>query len=181
MTVKETRESLGIDKLFSRVITVDGERLKKLGMYINNKGDERMKITATVKSLDEILKSGEVVKIDSDGCVSFKDKGYLPMVTQKMCGERLEFDKLDGWYYSKGSIFEKEWLKDIEEVVDWENIEVDTKVITIGDRSGTEYKLHFKEFKNGKIITFGNGRTSFSTDGNCVRWGVEDVKLYKGK
>ena len=54
-------------------------------------------------------------------------------------------------------LFRKEWLKDIYEEIDWSIMPVDTKVIVY------DKKRYFAKFEDGKVYTFCNGETSWST------------------
>lgn len=55
-----------------------------------------------------------------------------------------------------------------EPEVDWEKTPVDTKV-TVSDDGINWYNRHFAGVKNGKIYTWVNGATSWSTKGNYKR------------
>lgn len=56
-------------------------------------------------------------------------------------------------------------VKDIQHelgIIDWRNIPVDTGVNVWNSDSTTKDRRHFAGFKDGKILTWTNGRTSFS-------------------
>ena len=64
-----------------------------------------------------------------------------------------------------------------EEVINWETIPVDTKVL-VKDTEDTHLysKRHFAEYKDGYIYTWADGKTSFTTK-NKTKWNYG--KLYK--
>ena len=47
--------------------------------------------------------------------------------------------------------------------VDWSKIPVDTKVLVSNSKNGEWDKRYFAKFENGKVFTFTNGATSWST------------------
>lgn len=59
----------------------------------------------------------------------------------------------------------------------WDKIERDTKVLCY---EHIWRKRHFKEYKDGKIIVYDSGRTSYTDDGSFETYEKEYVKLYKG-
>ena len=67
---------------------------------------------------------------------------------------------------------EKDQLIDICEylgVVDWSKVEVDTPILVRND--GIVWvRSYFAEYKSGKVRTYFNGATSWSSDGRMVSW-----------
>ena len=59
----------------------------------------------------------------------------------------------------------------------WDKLEKDTKVICLYE--GYRWlNRHLKEYKDGKILVYEEGRTSHTDDGNWDSFKIEDVKLY---
>ena len=50
-----------------------------------------------------------------------------------------------------------------EPQVDWSRVEVDTPILVRNSEYGEWLKRHFAEYKNGKVYTWDNGRTSWNT------------------
>lgn len=67
---------------------------------------------------------------------------------------------------------EKDQLIDICEylgIVDWSKVEVDTPILVRND--GIVWvRSYFAEYKSGKVRTYFNGATSWSSDGRMVSW-----------
>lgn len=96
----------------------------------------------------------------------------------------------DGEKYPMVSYFStlvvKELLKDrnyiaIEDhidVVDWENIPVDTKIIVSHSTGSPDYCRYFAEYKDGKVYAWDYGSTSWSSDAKSKSW-WEHAKLVK--
>lgn len=96
----------------------------------------------------------------------------------------------DGKKYPMVSYFStlvaKELLKDrnyiaIEDhidVVDWENIPVDTKIIVSHSTGSPDYYRYFAEYKDGKVYAWDYGATSWSSDAKSKSW-WEHAKLVK--
>lgn len=54
-------------------------------------------------------------------------------------------------------------------IVDWSKVEVDTPILVRND--GIVWvRSYFAEYKNGKVRTYFNGATSWSSDGRMVSW-----------
>lgn len=54
-------------------------------------------------------------------------------------------------------------------IVDWSKVEVDTPILVRND--GCVWtKRYFAEYKNGKVRTYHNGATSWSSDGRMGSW-----------
>ena len=72
------------------------------------------------------------------------------------------------------------WLYEEADAVDWTKVPVDAKVIVSQD--GTKwYKRHFAKINNGKVYTFGFGKTSFSSEMNNNICDWQYAKLYEEK
>ena len=70
----------------------------------------------------------------------------------------------------------RELLWSIEDKIDWNKVEVDTKVL-VRDRPYNEWlKRHFAKYENGKVYVFNDGRTSWSSRG-ITHW--EETKLWE--
>ena len=70
----------------------------------------------------------------------------------------------------------RELLWSIEDEVDWDEVEVDTKVL-VRDRPYNEWlKRHFAKYEDGKVYVFNDGRTSWSSRG-ITHW--EETKLWE--
>lgn len=67
---------------------------------------------------------------------------------------------------------EKDQLIDIGEylgVVDWSKVKVDTPIL-VRNNGCVWTKRYFAEYKNGKVRTYHNGATSWSSDGRMGSW-----------
>ena len=70
----------------------------------------------------------------------------------------------------------RELLWSIEDKIDWDEVEVDTKVL-VRDRPYNEWlKRYFAKYENGKVYVFNDGRTSWSSRG-ITHW--EETKLWE--
>ena len=70
----------------------------------------------------------------------------------------------------------RELLWSIEDKIDWNKVEVDTKVL-VRDRPYNEWlKRHFAKYENGKVYVFNDGKTSWSC-GGITHW--EETKLWE--
>ena len=70
----------------------------------------------------------------------------------------------------------RELLWNKEDQVNWNEIEVDTKVL-VRDRPYNEWlKRHFAKYENGKVYVFNDGRTSWNNEG-ITHW--EETKLWE--
>lgn len=67
---------------------------------------------------------------------------------------------------------EKDQLIDIGEylgIVDWSKVAVDTPIL-VRNNGCVWTKRYFAEYKNGKVRTYFNGATSWSSDGRMGSW-----------
>ena len=68
-------------------------------------------------------------------------------------------------------------IMEYEPKVDWENVEVDTKIMVRNESSYGWFPRYFAKYENGKVYTWHNGATKFSANNFLVAW--EKAKLYK--
>lgn len=67
-----------------------------------------------------------------------------------------------------------------EPKVDWTKVPVDTKVLVKDHKEGDWLKRHFAKYEDGKIYTYKNGQSSFTTiTDETTPWNYG--KLYKGE
>ena len=70
----------------------------------------------------------------------------------------------------------RDLLWNVEDEVDWDEVEVDTKVL-VRDRPYNEWlKRYFAKYENGKVYVFNDGRTSWNCRG-ITHW--EETKLWE--
>ena len=70
----------------------------------------------------------------------------------------------------------RDLLWNVEDGVDWDEVEVDTKVL-VRDRPYNEWlKRYFAKYENGKVYVFNDGRTSWNNEG-ITHW--EETKLWE--
>ena len=78
----------------------------------------------------------------------------------------------------KFSTEDRELLWETEDEIDWNKIEVDTKVL-VRDKPCNEWlKRHFAKYEDGKVYVFKDGRTSWNSRG-ITHW--EETKLWENK
>ena len=71
---------------------------------------------------------------------------------------------------------DRDLLWNVEDKLDWDEVEVDTKVL-VRDRPYNEWlKRHFAKYEDGKVYVFNDGRTSWSSRG-ITHW--EETKLWE--
>ena len=79
-------------------------------------------------------------------------------------------------YSLKFSTRDRELLWSIEDKIDWDEVEVDTKVL-VRDRPYNEWlKRYFAKYEDGKVYVFNDGRTSWNNEG-ITHW--EETKLWE--
>ena len=67
----------------------------------------------------------------------------------------------------------KKWCESeyIEPSVDWSKVPVDTKIFVRNDENEIWFSRHFAKYVNGKVYSWANGRTSWSTSiDNICDW-----------
>lgn len=69
-------------------------------------------------------------------------------------------------------------IEDHIDVVDWENVPVDTKIIVSHSTGSPDYYRYFAEYKDGKVYAWDYGATSWSSDVKSKSW-WEHAKLVK--
>ena len=70
----------------------------------------------------------------------------------------------------------RDLLWGVEDKIDWNKVEVDTKVL-VRDRPYNEWlKRYFAKYENGKVYVFNDGRTSWNNEG-ITHW--EETKLWE--
>ena len=62
---------------------------------------------------------------------------------------------------------------------DWSKVPVDAKVSVVNTIDGRILKRHFAKYEDGKIYTYMNGETSWSSSGNLSNWNIDEVELYE--
>ena len=70
----------------------------------------------------------------------------------------------------------RDLLWSIEDKVDWNKVEVDTKVLVRNKTDDNWLKRHFAKYEDGKVYVFKNGRTSWSSRG-ITHW--QETKLWE--
>jgi len=66
---------------------------------------------------------------------------------------------------------------DFEEVVDWSEVPVDTKILVRDSEDDIWERRHFAKYMKGKVLAWNKGTTSYSQKDGCVSWNY--AKLYK--
>jgi len=135
-----------------------------------------MKITATVKSLAEILKTGEVSSYKKE-YISFVNRTQWDFCNNEFIGKNIEIIKNGFLGYDYNFVREdgrvlnlkKEWLTDIKEVPDWE---IDTPILVwCGDGEVPNYRRHFAGLtERGEIKAWDSGNTSWTAVGDWEIW-----------
>ena len=64
----------------------------------------------------------------------------------------------------------------IEDKVDWNKVEVDTKVLVRNKTDDNWLKRHFAKYEDGKVYVFKNGRTNWNNEG-ITHW--QETKLWE--
>lgn len=77
-------------------------------------------------------------------------------------------------FYTLKELFDLDFKKVYD--VDWSKVEVDAKILVSNDDIKW-YRRYFAKYENGKVCTFVDGATSFSSGGYYTSW--EYAKLYK--
>ena len=118
------------------------------------------------------------------------DSGIYMLSEREPVFRDITFMYCDGKKYPMVSYFStlvvKDLLKDrnyiaIEDhidVVDWENVPVDTKIIVSHSTGSPDYCRYFAEYNDGKVYAWDYGATSWSSDVKSKSW-WEHAKLVK--
>jgi len=135
-----------------------------------------MKITATVKSLEEILKTGNIICY-GEKYIKFDGGAHWFFDNNNCIGKNIEVLKSISAFYNYTLIgehkeicgFKREWLTDIKEMPDWE---IDTPILVWDeDLPDTNYRRYFAGLTgNGKIKAWDDGATSWSGNENWTNW-----------
>ena len=127
------------------------------------------------------------VTLCKEGVVLVNEKGYyseLACFNDNLSGKispKIKITKIyDLSEYASMSLEfsteNRDLLWSIEDEVDWDEVEVDTKVL-VRDRPYNEWlKRHFAKYEDGKVYVFNDGRTSWSSRG-ITHW--EETKLWE--
>lgn len=60
----------------------------------------------------------------------------------------------------------------VEPSIDWSKVAVDTPIL-VRDNSFSEWgKRYFAKYENGRVYAWGDGATSWSSEGSTVAWGL---------
>lgn len=60
----------------------------------------------------------------------------------------------------------------VEPPIDWSKVAVDTPIL-VRDNAALEWtRRYFAKYENGSVYTWGDGATSWSSEGNTVAWGL---------
>ena len=70
----------------------------------------------------------------------------------------------------------RDLLWNVEDEVDWDEVEVDTKVLVRDKPDGEWVKRHFAKYEDGKVYVFKDGRTSWNSRG-ITHW--QETKLWE--
>ena len=70
----------------------------------------------------------------------------------------------------------RDLLWNVEDEVDWDEVEVDTKVLVRDKPDGEWVKRHFAKYEDGKVYVFKDGKTSWSSRG-ITHW--KETKLWE--
>lgn len=70
-------------------------------------------------------------------------------------------------------------IMEYEPRVDWENVEVDTKIMVRDEKCFEWSPRHFAKFENGEVYAWEFGSTKFTSGGRGKKW--KYAKLYKGE
>jgi hypothetical protein len=123
--------------------------------------------------IGEILKKENVGKLYSDGSKTYK------VVKKMQCDDEEAYDlerTIDGLLI--GDIYYTSKILSIDfttELIDWENISVDTKILV--SINGKEWhRRYFAKYIKDEVYVWDYGATSFSSN-HCTKWAY--AKLYE--
>ena len=71
----------------------------------------------------------------------------------------------------------RDLLWNVEDEVDWDEVEVDTKVLVRDKPDGEWVKRYFAKYEDGKVYVFKDGRTSWNNRGIIHSW--QETKLWE--
>lgn len=115
-----------------------------------------------------------MVYIASEQEPYFKDNKYMHCYGNKRTAivSSLEVTVIQEWLESYLYIKIDKHI----DVVDWENVSVDTKIIVSHSTGSPDYCRYFAECKDGKVYAWDYGATSWSSDSKSKSW-WEHAKL----
>ena len=125
------------------------------------------------------MKAWEICKKENVGKMYIDDKGEKWKVEQKYKDIFDLYDNENDSIICYGYGISELVEMNFEETIDWSKVPVDTKIL-VSDNGKTWFKRHFDKYKNGKIYTWVDGKTSFSARNNDDVIGWKYAKLYKG-
>ena len=71
---------------------------------------------------------------------------------------------------------DRDLLWSVEDKLDWDEVEVDTKVLVRNKPDDNWLKRHFAKYEDGKVYVFKNGRTNWNNEG-ITHW--QETKLWE--
>ena len=71
---------------------------------------------------------------------------------------------------------DRDLLWNVEDKLDWDEVEVDTKVLVRNNPDDNWLKRHFAKYEDGKVYVFKNGRTNWNNEG-ITHW--QETKLWE--
>ena len=130
------------------------------------------KVTARVKSLEKILASSEIDVYREEGVYFSKGFAWNFKMNENI-GKTIELtkDTRDWIHYDYAGVddkhgYKKEWLEDITEAVDWDDVKNDDKVLVRNNEDNPWIPAHFKEYYSSapqfKFATHPAGSTSWT-------------------
>ena len=93
----------------------------------------------------------------------------------------IELDEIPntGLFKARGAntlVFDRKGIENIlkpykeEPEIDWSKVAVDTPILVRDHENETWYKRHFAKYEDGKVYTWHNGSTSWSSKGDTIDW-----------
>ena len=97
----------------------------------------------------------------------------------------LEADNCNGIDCQRCAMLQMLWLlEDYKEPeTDWSKVEVDTPILVrqTEDEDREWERRHFAKYENGKVYAWGEGYTSWSSEGNMVIWNYAKLAETEGE
>ena len=129
------------------------------------------KVTARVKSLEKILASSEIDVYREEGVYFSKGFAWNFKMNENI-GKTIELtkDTRDWIHYDYAGVddkhgYKKEWLEDITEAVDWDEVEIDATIVVWDENRILRKRMHFAGMSNeGYFTAWDNGATSWSVN-----------------
>ena len=125
-----------------------------------------------------LCKEGMVL-VDEEGCHS-NLKYFNDDLSSRLSAE-IEITKIydlsEYAYMSlEFSTENRDLLWNVEDEVDWDEVEVDTKVLVRNNPDDNWLKRYFAKYEDGKVYVFKNGRTNWNNEG-ITHW--KETKLWE--